>query len=355
MFCVCVCCLRQSQHMWWSPALNLYFKSFLQSFICDSADRVTGRSAESGLWGMTGEGGVDIRAKALMLLRFLWSCCSEGPTSPPLLSAHQGQVPAYPRWKTASNGPGSLLSQTETPPRLSRRSFLRQAPRTSTRRSLTRQSESQYPAEAAAVGAARDAGVGWGGDGEKVTGKKRGSWEDARDPMMPSSQVNVAVHSFQLCASSDVSQLQPNIYFFSFPPITVKVTASVVTLASVHKSHPSSFPLPPFCFRPVATIRHEKASTAHPKDTEELFVLGLVLLHAIFNLGQKGKRSCSSYLRWHGGFAPLLPPHPLWRSVIFFFWNLNPLSCLPLVVVVVAKWYTGWNLFRLFGLKAAAW
>lgn len=233
-----------------------------------------------------------------MLLRFLWSCCSEGPTSPPLLSAHQGQVPPYPRWKTASNGPGSLLSQTETPPRLSRRSFLRQAPRTSRRRSLTRQSESRYPAEVAtaAVAAARDAGVRRG-NGEKVTGilKRRMRPDDGRQP------VNVTVHSCRPCASSDVSQLQPNIFFF-FSTNYCKgycFSCDFDFCTQILRFHVRISPVkfPPSCFRPVATIRHEKASTAHPKDTEELFVLGLVLLHAIFNLGQKGKRSDSSYLR----------------------------------------------------------
>lgn len=50
---------------------------------------------------------------AVLLLR--------GPTSPQLLSAHQGKVPAYPRWNTASNSPGSLLSQTECRPLSQRR------------------------------------------------------------------------------------------------------------------------------------------------------------------------------------------------------------------------------------------
>lgn len=113
-----------------------------------------------------------------------------------------------------------------------------------------------------------------------------------------SQAVNVKAHSFDAVPIlMSYNYGQTSYFCFFVLPITVKVTASVVNLACAYKSSlhmciyvnkdtmtsPSNFPL----FRPVAKIRHKKGLTAHPKDTEELFVLRLVLLHAIFNLEQK--------------------------------------------------------------------
>lgn len=256
-----------------------------------------------------------------MLLRFLWSCCSEGPTSPPLLSAHQGQVPPYPRWKTASNGPGSLLSQTETPPRLSRRSFLRQAPRTSRRRSLTRQSESRYPAEVAtaAVAAARDAGVRRG-NGEKVTGilKRR------MRPVTAGSQLMsrfTLVDPVPVLMSHNCSQTSS----FSFPPITVKVTASVVTLTSVHKSsvftfasHPSSFP--PFVFDLLPQSDMKRLRLLTPKTQKSSLYSGLFCSMPFLISGRKGRGATPLIL---DDMEALLPP-PLLSLALCHLLLLKP-------------------------------
>ena len=114
MFCVHLCLFLASVTTY-VLHLNFYFKSYFSLFISDSAaqtDRVTGTEQRVGVMGNDRIGRGKYQSEA-HCSRGLWSCCSEAPTSPRLLSAHQGQVPAYPRWNTASNSPGSLLSQTE--------------------------------------------------------------------------------------------------------------------------------------------------------------------------------------------------------------------------------------------------
>lgn len=129
----------------------------------------------------------------------------------------------------------------------------------------------------------------------------------------------------------------------SFTCVCVSLSLYKDTMTS-----PSNFPL----FRPVAKIRHEKAWLCTPKTQKSSLYSGLFCSMPFLISGRR-EESCSSYLRWHGGFAP-----SLWSSLILFFWNLTLFHAFSLWWL----WWqsdtlseTGWILFRLFRLKAVTW
>lgn len=163
----------------------------------------------------------------------LWSCCSEAPRllgSCQLIKAKSLPIPAgiphqtargafYPKQNAAScHSGGSAPSPARTA-------------------KFNTAEWKSIPCRGA-VAQTRDVWGGreqWKGHQEngilKDTACPRQEHAKARSQMMPASQL-MSRFSLWPCANSDVSQLRPNILYLSFPPITVKVTASVVKLGS---------------------------------------------------------------------------------------------------------------------------
>lgn len=295
--CICVCFLRQSQCMYPPPpltfaCLNFYFKSYFHVTFKQRTQGHGDRAESKGLWGMTEQGRGKYQSKARCSWG-LWSCCSEAPTSPWLLSAHQGQVPAYPPLEYASNGPGSLLSQTEC-------RLLSQRRGSATAKFNTPEWKVNTPAR---DNQEREKTVKRS-PGKQDLEKRQLVWDESAhakagsSQMMPGRQLMSRFTLFDPPCQFWCLTIKAKHLIFVFSTTYCKGYCFSCELWLVCTNPPpqqrrndllysSNFPL----FQPVAKIRHEKAWLHTPKDTEELFVLGLVLLHAIFNLGQKGREA----------------------------------------------------------------
>ena len=182
------------------------------------SDRVVGTEQGTGVIGNDRTG----RSKYQSTARCSWGLWSRGSEAPRLLGfcqlikAKSRPPPPPPPAGIRIKQPGEPFIPNWMPPLVTAEAR-QQA--THGWQSLTQRSESQYPAEVAPLR-----------HGEKVTGRKKGgSWKTrSRKPDDARRAVNVTVHFRPLCRFRCLTIKAKHIIFLAFPPITVKVTASVV-------------------------------------------------------------------------------------------------------------------------------
>lgn len=270
--------------------LNCYphFKSHLNlSFIWDSAAKAGSREqhSEAGLWGMTEQGGVNIRAR-----HSVPEVCGPAALSPPCLLSfcqpikdkslpiptgipHQtAQGAFYPKQNAApchSGGSATSCTQTAKFNTAEWKSIsCRRGIAQTQEGEIVKRSQEKWDLEWHSLSETKQLAK-WcqGGLMSWLTLSTMCQFWCLTIKAKHLIFAFSTIYCKGYCFSCKLSFLYTNLYLF--------LNKETTTIS--------------FCFTSCSQNHTWKGLTAHPKDTQELFILWLVLLCAFFNLGQKGR------------------------------------------------------------------